>query len=758
MSNRVRLAFPILPLAALIVGLVGAQVPPDRCLVPAAVRDPIVQEISGEEAFLHVQMLAGSRDRTPEEYKDIYYETAYIRDQAVQAGLSEVIVEKYPSRDTWDGEEGDLWMVKPVLKKIASFNQVPTSLAQGSMSADVEAELVYVGAGREADYAGKDVAGKIVLGSGSVGGVFGGAVSQRGAAGALGTGSSGVSGNTPGYTLDQIGWSSVSPRPDKGGFGFALSLRQFLELRGLVERGEKVVLRAHVRAKTYPSQMNVISAVIPGSDPAAGELLCVAHAFETIATPGANDNCTGVATLLEIGRTLARLIRDGVLPKPRRTIHFLWGNEISGSTAYMNKHPELQDKLLAALNFDMTGANLATTDCYLRIKMTPDGRASYLNDLIASLLQYVDQSEIRTTQGANATFNYRLAPLATITSGSDHTVFLAAGIPTMQFNYWPDNFYHSSADRIIHVDPTELKRVGVVAASAFAYLAGAGAPEARDLAWEAASNGAKWIAEVGRQSVRLLGADPAKIHEQYKAALTKVGGAFGRAKGGVESVRTLAAAPEVEADIRQLTDSLAADRDAASKRLESVYKGLCGELKIKPAPPVLTAQEIEYSKLVPRRRFKVYSEEARKLSQAARGGQPAVPPAGAAPAAPPSAQPPAKPQAQSQAQAQAQPPAAAAKAPAQTTPGGRPGGAGRGMGFASTSTNYFIDGKRSILEIYNAVRAECGNLQIGSQDAKYAYVLGPEYPDVDMETVVNIIRNLEKTGVVEILQTPRGKR
>ena len=40
----------------------------------------------------------------------------------------------------------------------------------------------------------------------------------------------------------------------------------------------------------------------------------------------------------------------------------------------------------------------------------------------------------------------------------------------MQFNYWPDNFYHSSADRIVHVDPTELKRVGFTAAAAFYYL------------------------------------------------------------------------------------------------------------------------------------------------------------------------------------------------------------------------------------------------------------------------------------------------
>jgi len=208
----------------------------------------------------------------------------------------------------WDAEEGDLWLLQPVEKKIASLNQVPSSLASGSMNADVEAEVVYVGAGREADYAGKDVAGKIVLGSGSVSSVFNGAVNQRGAPAPSGAGRR-VSGNAAGYSLDQIGWQAF-PQAERGGFGFALSLRQFLELRGYLERGEKVVVRAHVRTKTYPSRMNVISAAIPGSDPAAGEFLYVAHAYETISKPGANDNCTGVGTVLEIGRTLARLIRD----------------------------------------------------------------------------------------------------------------------------------------------------------------------------------------------------------------------------------------------------------------------------------------------------------------------------------------------------------------------------------------------------------------------------------------------------------------
>ena len=709
-------------------GALLAQAPADRCLVPAALRDPILNEISGEQAFLHVQMLAANRDRQAEEYKNQYFETTYIRDMATQYGLSQVQVDFFPARDQWDGEEGDLWLIQPTKKKIASLNVVPTALAQGSTNTDVEAEVVYVGQGREAEYAGKDVTGKIVLGSGSVGGLFTSG-SQRGAVGALGTGSAGVGGNYAGYTLDQLGWSSITPRGGVG-FGFVLSLRQFLELRDYLDRGQKVVMRAHVRARIHPTRMNVTSAAIPGSDPAAGELIFVAHAFETIATPGANDNCTGVATILEIGRTLARLIKNGDLPPPRRTLRFLFVPEISGSRAFMFKHPELQGTLLAALNFDMTGANLKTTDGYLRMKMTPDSRPSYLNDLVASLLQFVDQTDIRTPQGDNGPFNYRLCPVSAITSGSDHSVFNDGGIPAMQFNHWPDNFYHSSEDRIIYVDPTELKRNAFAAASAFYYLANAGPREARDLAWDAAANGQKWVAEVTRQSLVLLGNDPAKLHDQHKAAQTKVTGAFSRAKGGVESVMTLTKDADVAAVVKGLTSTLETARDANAKVLEAAYRARCAALGVKPVPVTLTDKEREYSLMVPRRLFKVYSAEAQKASQAQGRGQ-----APAAPAAPP--------------------PAAAqggrGQAPAQPPAGGGRGRGNPGLpGLSSSEVANFIDGSRSILDIYNAVRAECGNLVTGNTEMKFAYVLSPAAADVELEAVATAIQNMEKAGTVQI--------
>ncbi len=692
------------------VGLVAqGRVQGERCLVPASVRDPILNEVSGEQALVHVQLLAANRDRQAEEYQNQFFETTYISDMARQYGLSDVRVDFFPTRDFWDGQEGDLWLVQPAKAKIASLTMVPTALAPGSKSADVEAEVVYVGAGRQPDYDGKDVKGKIVLGSVSVGSLATLAW-QHGAAGVLGTGSPGVSDQAPGATLDQIGWGSVSVPADQNGFGFALSLRQFLRFRDLLDRGQKVVMRAHVRSRTFPGKMNVISASIPGTDPAAGELVMVAHAFETIATPGANDNCTGVATILEVGRTLARLVKSGELPAPRRTIRFIWGPEISGSSAYMFAHPDLQERLLAALNFDMTGANTKLTDTYLRMKMTPDSRPSYLNDLVASVLRVVDQSDIRAQQGQNAPFNYRLSPVATISSGSDHSVFNDGGVPAMQFNYWPDNFYHSSEDRVNYVDPTELKRVGFVAASAFYYLATAGPEQARELAFESAANGEQWIAEVARQSGWLLGRDAALLPDRYKAAQTKVTGAYNRARGAVESVQRLAPTPEVASTVARLVGTLDASRDANAKLLDGLYAERAASLGLKPVPVTLTDKEREYSRLVPRRLFAVYSDEARKR-QAQGGGR---------------------------------------------------GGGGRGQrgdgaqprrlpGLAGSEVNNFIDGRRSILDIYNAVRAECGNLVVGNNDTKFAYLVSSEAPDVDLDLVYAALDTLRKNGTVEFV-------
>ena len=669
----------------------------DSWLVPRHIREAVLNEFSGELALRHVEILSVDRDRQEEEYTEQFMETEYVSRLAEQYGLSEVKVDFFPAGKIWDAEEAELWLIEPVKKKIAGLEIIPEAIASGSQDVDLTTEVVYVGLGRKRDFQGKKIRGKIVMGTGSVSSLFSSAVEKRQAAGVLGAGSSGINRGYPGASPNQIGWQSIRSQNIEKGFGFALSQRQHDEIRSYLDAGQKVIMKARIRTRMHPYKMNVVSAAIPGTDPVAGELLMVAHLFERIGTPGANDNCSGVATILEVGRTLTKLISRGILEPPRRTIRFLWVPEIRGSREFMYKYPELQDKLMAGLNFDMTGADLKTTDAYLRMKKTPDSCPSYLNDLIANLLLCVDQTFIRTQWGTNSQFNYRLCPYI---SGSDHTVLLAAGIPTMQFNYYGDNFYHSSEDRSEHVDPTEMKRVGFMAAAGFYFLATAGTQEAQALAWESAANGEKWMAEVSRQSPILLHNSAKKIHSGYQAALNKIEGAFMRALGNVMSVTDIADDEKVAALLNQLTGSLESSRENQAARLTNLYRTRCTALNIDPQEISLTDEEESYLHKVPRKLYPVYSEDYKIRNEDVNK-----------------------------------------YIPKKSPPMPR---------LARSEISLLIDGQRSMLDIHRIVRAEHGFINTSSDEFKYAYVITPDAPDVPLQSVVDTITAMEKAGLLKI--------
>jgi hypothetical protein len=50
------------------------------------------------------------------------------------------------------------------------------------------------------------------------------------------------------------------------------------------------------------------------------------------------------------------------------------------------------------------------------------------------------------------------------------------------------------------------------------------------------------------------------------------------------------------------------------------------------------------------------------------------------------------------------------------------------------------------------VPAEYGNVTTSSNEYKFAYVVTPETPDIDLEAVANQIRALEKAGLIEIVR------
>src|SRR5262249_17839960 len=247
---------------------------------------------------------------------------ALIEQRAHEYGLQNVISEQFPADGKtqyglmraylgWTVAAGHLWEVHPQHVLIADWATDPIRLADYSRSADVETALVDVGDGsHDSDYTGKDVRGKIVLADGVLSRVQELAVVKYGAAGII----SDMPNQTTawsGLNRTLVRWGHLEARLDSG-FAFMVSRETADALRNRLRAGEQIILNAHVKAEVGPGHWTVVSAVIPGSDPSAGEIVFSCHLDHE--RPGANDNGSGCVTILESARILARLIGNNNLP------------------------------------------------------------------------------------------------------------------------------------------------------------------------------------------------------------------------------------------------------------------------------------------------------------------------------------------------------------------------------------------------------------------------------------------------------------
>jgi hypothetical protein len=412
----------------------------------------------------------------------------HVRAKAAAAGLADATIERLPADGKtryahflsylgWDPRSGILEDVSPgprTQQTIASFEALPVALADYSQDADVTAELVDVGKGvSAADYEGRDVRGRIVLADGDLPTVHRLACEERGAAGFL---SDYPNQATPwsGEDEDQIRWGHLSPYQTANRFAFMLSKRQARELRARLSGGEKIRLRARVRAKMVAASYDVVVATIPGTDPAAGEVVLTAHLCHESA--GANDNASGSAAILEVARALSAAIRRGALPTPARTIRFLWLPEIAGSQAYLARHPELVPRLVAGVHMDMVGGLLSTTHGTFHLSRTAESLPHVVNAIAQAWFDQVVRASARYAEGrgdaaAGLVFppgsrEAFLGDVRQLELGSDHEVFEAAGfgVPMVYFHDYPDVTIHTQKDVPENLDATKLGRVAYMGA------------------------------------------------------------------------------------------------------------------------------------------------------------------------------------------------------------------------------------------------------------------------------------------------------
>jgi aminopeptidase YwaD len=496
----------------------------------------------------------------------------HVAAKAREYGLEQVQVESFPADGKttygtfrsyygWEAKSGVLAEIAPRSETIADYSKMRVALADYSNDADVEADLVDAGRGTsDADYAGKDVAGKIVLAGGNVAAAHAMAVEKRGAAGVLSYQQNQTTGWSGDYQ-DNVRWGHLSPYNLKNTFAFMISLRQARAFRDRLA-GEKIRLRAVVKARVKPATFDVVSAVIPGTDAGAGEIVFTCHLCHQ--KPGANDNASGAATILEDARLLASLIKAGKLPRPRRAIRFIWPPEIAGTACYFARHPEVVKRMRAAIHMDMVGGDFGKTKAVFHVTRTPASLPSCVNDVAAVFGEYVIEGGKRAAAGGDAsdailevegTKEPLVADFAPFSMGSDHDVYQEGSfrVPTIYLNDWPDVFIHTNNDTPSNIDPTKLRRVAVIGAASGYFLASAGAREARRLAVEVATRGAARQGDALRRALA-MGTYGAVTVERFSEAQQVVEEAARREREALESVKGFAPDDSALAD---LVDALA---------------------------------------------------------------------------------------------------------------------------------------------------------------------------------------------------------
>lgn len=199
---------------------------------------------------------------------------------------------------------------------------------------------------------------------------------------------------------------------------------------------------------------------------------CVALAAH-IQEPGACDNASGVGTLLEGAVTTARLLGGGELRQPARSVCFVFGNEMEQSRVFL---AHTQRRCIAAIAADMTGESSEKTSAIALLERAPDpgavkalppdqhtawmhgdGPTSEASEIVPSGLALIARCALVDVGALQSGWKTNEHPYE---GGSDHSVYLQSGIPAVLFWHFTDFAYHTSLDRLEHVDALEMRRTG----------------------------------------------------------------------------------------------------------------------------------------------------------------------------------------------------------------------------------------------------------------------------------------------------------
>ena len=366
--------------------------------------------VSQEQLYAHARVLAGDVGSRLAHREPFRRAAEYARDRLTELGYQVELQEfSFPHWEDLGSQ----------LRLDAEGRSLRAFAMRDSPDLDATAELVDVGLARPSDLGERRLDGKIALARrGEL--TFRAKAEAVKAAGAIGLV---IYNSERGPLLGRLGAGADLPTVGITAEDGAALTRQLA--------GGPVAAR--IVARSVAEDRGSLNVIAHGGDPAAsGRVLVGAHLDSVEAGPGANDNASGSAAVLELARVFAGR------PERERLSFALFGAEewgLWGSRRYVERIGDAGARRMRAMvNLDM----VAVGD---RFEIGAAGERS--RDLQ------------RRGLDAAAALGYQANPVDA-GGGSDHASFGAAGVPALMIHWREDPNYHQPTDTVDKLDPEKL--------------------------------------------------------------------------------------------------------------------------------------------------------------------------------------------------------------------------------------------------------------------------------------------------------------
>jgi aminopeptidase YwaD len=266
-----------------------------------------------------------------------------------------------------------------------------------------------------------------------------------------------------------------------------------------------VTIHADIQCRLFKGEGQNLLATIPGRELAEEAVFFLSHT-STGTKPGANC-AAGVALATEIALTMRKLIEEGKLERPRRSIKFLFVNEGLGSQAYIAAHKEELPGVKASFCFCSAGNDQQKSKSVLIFSKNPDSVPSFLNDYYQWVMDTSEKDKywVGRDEKDMSSVVFEQVPY---TPWSDNSAWAAFGVPSGLVMSWPDIYFHSQLLTADTVDPKVIKRAGMTTAIAAYEIANADLSTAEFIASEVFTRSQYRLQRLGNDTLRYLSSQP----------------------------------------------------------------------------------------------------------------------------------------------------------------------------------------------------------------------------------------------------------